>query len=183
MVLLTHQNVTRMLLVGPWLTTTPLTVEAGAEIVWIKFALGTFMPARPTHQFVNTESAFPDATSHSFWLKNKAWQFPDYNNADVFIEQLAKLGILAFDDTIPNELAGRPSQLAPRTVRYRFARATGQSHRHIVQVHRARQAFDMLRHAATIDEVIARLGYYDHPHLTRSLKKYTGTTPAQLRSS
>jgi hypothetical protein len=42
---------------------------AGAEILWIKFTLGAFMPHLPASSFLDAETILPEAASRSFWLK------------------------------------------------------------------------------------------------------------------
>jgi hypothetical protein len=38
----------------------------GAELLWIKFKLGTFMPHLPVRDFLNVETTLPGAARHSF---------------------------------------------------------------------------------------------------------------------
>jgi AraC-like DNA-binding protein len=39
----------------------------------------------------------------------------------------------------------------------------------------------LIQEGSPFDDVIAELGYYDHAHLGRSLKRYIGRTPTELR--
>ena len=71
----------RVVFVGPWTTAGVTYYDEGAEILWIKFGLGTFMPHLPARRFLDTETILPDAASRSFWLKGSAWQFPNHENA------------------------------------------------------------------------------------------------------
>jgi AraC-like DNA-binding protein len=50
----------------------------------------------------------------------------------------------------------------------------------IKQVARAQQAATMLQQGSTILDTVYTLGYFDQPHLTRSLKQWIGYTPAQI---
>ena len=70
--------------------------------------------------------------------------------------------------------------MAPRTLRHRFLRATGLTHCHIRQFERAQQAATLLRQGTSILDTVYALGYFDQPHLTRSLKQFVGHTPAQI---
>jgi methylphosphotriester-DNA--protein-cysteine methyltransferase len=70
--------------------------------------------------------------------------------------------------------------MAARTVRHRFLRATGLTQLHIYQAERARRAEALLRQGVSILDTVFEAGYYDQPHLTRSLKRFIGHTPAQL---
>ncbi|HEX9067804.1 MAG TPA: helix-turn-helix domain-containing protein, partial [Ktedonobacterales bacterium] len=77
-------------------------------------------------------------------------------------------------------LADEPHALADRTVRHRFVRATGLTQAHIHQVARAQRAASLLRQGKPILDTAHEAGYFDQPHLTRSLKRFIGHTPAQL---
>ena len=84
------------------------------------------------------------------------------------------------EDTV---LRGRLQGLSPRTVRYRFLRATGLSQSSIRQIERAKQAAILLRQGIPISDTVHEVGYFDQPHLTRSFKKWIGHTPAQVLRS
>jgi AraC-like DNA-binding protein len=58
--------------------------------------------------------------------------------------------------------------------------ATGLTYGTIVQIERAREAVTVLKRGASIADAIYQVGYYDQPHLTRSLKRFVGKTPAQI---
>jgi methylphosphotriester-DNA--protein-cysteine methyltransferase len=68
---------------------------------------------------------------------------------------------------------------ASRTVRHRFLQATGLTQNHIRQFRRAQQAAALLEQGVSILDVVDTLGYFDQPHLTKALKRFTGKTPAQ----
>lgn len=174
----------RAVFVGPWTTAGTARYEEGAEIMWIKFGLGAFMPHMPVGRFPDTETVLPDASSRSFWLKGSAWPFPNHENAETFVERLVRGGVLARDPLIEAVLRGRPQELSPRTVRHRFSRATGLSQNRILQIERAQHAATLLRQGGQISDAVHEAGYFDQSHLTRSLKQWVGRTPAQiLRSS
>lgn len=61
-----------------------------AEILWIKFRLGTFMPYLPARDFLDAETFLPSASSRSFWLQGSTWQFPTYENVETFIDRLVR---------------------------------------------------------------------------------------------
>jgi methylphosphotriester-DNA--protein-cysteine methyltransferase len=58
--------------------------------------------------------------------------------------------------------------------------ATGITQRAARQIERARYTTVLLQQGVSIPDTIRRAGYYDQPHLTRSLKRYIGQTPRQL---
>jgi methylphosphotriester-DNA--protein-cysteine methyltransferase len=48
------------------------------------------------------------------------------------------------------------------------------------QIERARYATLLLRQGISIPDTTHEAGYFDQPHLTRSLKYFIGQTPAQI---
>jgi methylphosphotriester-DNA--protein-cysteine methyltransferase len=48
------------------------------------------------------------------------------------------------------------------------------------QIERARHATNLLRRGAPIVDVVHDAGYFDQAHLTHSLKRFVGQTPAQI---
>lgn len=180
MVFTKYQGETRAIVVGPWTTSGRVPIQSGAEILWIQFKLGTFMPHLPTRNILNSETVLPKATSQSFYLYGSAWQFPDFENVDTFLKRLHRQEILVRDPLVNAVLEDHPLDVSPRTVRHRFLQATGLSQKHIQQMERAQQAADLLRQGTPIVDTALELGYYDQPHLTKSLKQFIGYTPAQL---
>ncbi len=167
-------------LTGPLTTSGVVPFTEGAEILWIKFKLGAFMPHLPLGNFLDTEATLPEASGHSFWLNGSAWQFPDFHNADTFLDRLARRDILTFDPLVSAVLADRPHDYSPRTVRHRFLRATGLSQNQIHQIERAQRAAALLGQGLPILETVCETGYFDQSHLTRALKVWVGHTPSQL---
>ncbi len=170
----------RPLVVGPLTTAGTAVWGEDAEILWIKFKPGTFIPHMPTKDFLDKEVILPEAASQSFWLKGSAWQFPDFENADTFVDRLVREEIVVRDPIVNAVLEGQSPDVADRTVRHRFMQATGLSHNHIQQIQRAQRAAALLRHGKSILDTVYELGYYDQPHLTKSLKQWVGHTPSQI---
>jgi methylphosphotriester-DNA--protein-cysteine methyltransferase len=67
-------------------------------------------------------------------------------------------------------------------VQRRVAAATGLTQGGIRQVERARQAAILLGEGVAPLDVVNRLGYYDQPHLARSLQRFIGRTATELRA-
>ena len=180
MVFVKKDGESQAVFVGPWTTTGVAHFKKGAEILWIKFGLGTFMPHMPLGKFSDAETVLPDASSRSFWLKGSAWELPGHENAETLVERLVRGGVLVRDPLVDAALRGRPQDLSPRTVRHRFLRATGLTRGRIHQIERAHEAAALLQRGRPISDAVHELGYYDQPHLTRSLKRWVGHTPAQI---
>lgn len=180
MVIARQDDRARMLVVGPWTSAGVASWAEGAELLWIEFRLGTFMPHLPARNFLDSETVLPEASSRSFWLKGSAWQFPDHENVETFVDRLVRNGVLVRDPLVDAVLEDRPQELSSRTVRHRFLQATGLTHSRIRQIKRAQQAATLLQKGNPISDAIHEVGYFDQPHLTRSLKQWIGHTPAQI---
>jgi AraC-like DNA-binding protein len=168
---------------GPRTRSTSTTIPEHTTLLGIQFELGTFMPHLPPSCLVDDALTLPTVSDNLFWLKDSAWQFPDYDNADTFADRLACEGLLVFDRTIEKALQNKPVHLSTRSVQRAFAHATGLTQRKIAQIQRARHAMTLLQRGMSILDTVVCAGYADQPHLTRSLKQLMGHTPAQLSPS
>jgi AraC-like DNA-binding protein len=177
----TRQNGTITLTVrGPETKATPLHCSADGEWLGIRFKLGTVMPHLPASTLVDGAVNLPDAGSRSFWLHRTAWQIPDFENADTFIDRLVRDGLLVREPIVQAALHDQLKDLSLRTVQRHFLRVTGLTHSAVRQIERACYATTLLQQGLSILDVVYEAGYYDQPHLTRSLKYYIGQTPAQI---
>lgn len=166
---------------GPETRASEADYPAHAQFFGITFKLGAFMPELPVKRMIDRQDVFlPAASPTSFWLQGAAWELPTFENADVFVGRLIRQGLLARDRAVEAALQGRAPDLAPRTLQYRFLRATGLTHKAIQQIERARSAAALLERGAAIPDIAFDLGYFDQSHLTNSLKRFIGKTPAQL---
>jgi hypothetical protein len=166
--------------VGPLSAAGTVNFTEGAEILWVRFKLGTFMPHLPAKNILNTETVLPgEAAKNSFWLHGSAWQLPDFENVETFVDLLARKEMLVRDPLVETALRERPHDTPPRTLRHRFLQATGLSHNLIRQFERAQKAAALLEQGVPILETVHQAGYYDQPHMTRELKRFIGHTPKQ----
>jgi hypothetical protein len=180
MVFARHKGRFHPFVVGSPKTAGTASWTAGAEVLWIKFKLGAFMPHLAAKHYVDTETLLPDASNRSFWLKGSAWEFPDYDNVEGFVKRLVREAVLVLDPVVRSALQDQSPPVAPRTLRHRFLQATGLSQNHIRQFARAQRAVGLLRQGVSIVDTVYQAGYFDQPHLTRALKQFFGHTPAQL---
>jgi AraC-like DNA-binding protein len=65
-------------------------------------------------------------------------------------------------------------------VQRRFLRATGLTHGALCQIESAQKATALLEQGVSILDTVELVGYADQPHLTRSLKRFVGRTPAEI---
>lgn len=175
------QGKVTMMLRGPETKATPVgnSPDEG-EWVGILLTMGAFLPRLPASKLVDGGVDLTTASGNSFWLGDSIWQFPDYENADIFIERLVREGLLACDPVVEAAVHGHHKDLTQRAVQYRFLQATGISQSTARQIERARYATLLLQQGVSIIDTVQMAGYYDQPHLTRSLKRFIGQTPAQL---
>ena len=159
--------------------------EFPAEGEWfgIAFKLGTFVPHISPSSLIDGNIVLPGTSGRSFSLCHSAWQFPNYENADTFVDRLVRAGILVHEPIMNAVHQGQSQSLSLRTVQYRFLRSTGLSHRTIRQIERARYAMALLKQGVSIFDTVYQAGYSDQPHLTRSLKHFIGQTPAEIPST
>lgn len=175
------QGKVTMMLRGPETKATPAgNPPAEGEWVGILLKLGAFLPHLPTNKLVDGGVDLMTASRNSFWLDGSVWQFPDYENAETFVERLVREGLLFRGPVVEPALQGQFKDLTQRAIQYRFLQATGITQSTARQIERARYATFLLQHGVSIPETIQQMGYYDQPHLTRSLKRFVGQTPAQL---
>lgn len=177
-----HQAETTLTVRGPETIATPATCQwEDAEFFGIVFKLGAYMPHLPPGCIKDRRDAnLPEAADNSFWLHGTAWQYPDYDNADTFVERLARDGLLVREPVVEAVLCGGLSGVSLRTRQRQFLRVTGLTHSAIRQIERARFATLLLQHGASIPDAVFEAGYFDQAHLTRSLVRFVGQTPTQI---
>lgn len=180
LVVWTVQGNTHFTVRGPETHATVAHCPEHEEFVGILLTPGAFMPCLPVADLVDRALDLPEASDHRFWLDGSSWQYPSYEQADTFVDRLARAGLLASEPIVDATLQGRPVYFSPRSLQRRVLSATGLTLGTMRQIERARYAIDLLRAGVSIPDTIALAGYFDQPHLTRSLKRFIGQTPAQI---
>jgi AraC-like DNA-binding protein len=166
---------------GPETLASNAAIPEDADFFGIRFKLGTFLTNFSANELVNNGINLPETGgSKSFWLNGSAWQFPSYDNADVFVNRLIREGLLMHDEIVAGVLQNQPQYASIRTVRRRFLRATGLTHKDIQQIERAQKAAELLQRGTPILDAVDALGYFDQAHMTNSLKRFMGQTPTQI---
>lgn len=166
---------------GPETVVTSVDIDGEAESWGITFAHGSSMPHLPPARLVDSFAISPHATAARFVLGGDEWPIPDYDSAEQFAGRLVRAGVLVRDPLVDEVVAGAPAEIGARTVQRRVAAATGLTQGSIRQIERARQAAVLLGEGYTPLQVVERLGYYDQPHLARSLQRFIGRTATELR--
>jgi len=166
---------------GPETRATTADCPADGDWVGIRFKPGAFLPRfLPATVRDRRDVTLPGATMHSFWLESSAWEYPTFENAETFVARLVKRGLIVRDQSVDALVRGEPELLSRRSAQRHFARATGIPHATYRTIKRARYATNLLRQGLPILEVVHLAGYFDQPHLTRSLKHLIGQTPAEI---
>ena len=181
MVLTQLRGKSSLTLRGPETTATPVDCAAEGQWVGIRFKPGTIMPRfLPGSLRDHNDVTLAPATGHSFWLNGSALEYPSFDNAESLVKRLAKSGILSRDPIVEDTLLRRPRELSLRSAQRHFLRSTGVTYARFRQIERARYATILLREGVSILDVVSRLGYCDQAHLTRSLGRFIGETPAKI---
>jgi AraC-like DNA-binding protein len=183
MVVTRQRGTARLTVRGPETKATTSPIPEDAEFFGIQFSLGTFMPGLPPGQLVDRSLTLPQATTTTFSLDGAGWELPGPDNADVFVDRLARAGLLVHDPVVPAALLGDVEGLSTRSVERRVARATGLTRGAIGQIRRAERAVELLGWGVSPLDVAGQAGYADQPHLTRSLRRFAGGTPSQIAAS
>jgi AraC-like DNA-binding protein len=181
MVVTRHNGKTTLTVRGPETNAATLDCPAEGEWLGIRFKLGTFMPHLPARNLLDRRDVtLPEATGQSFWLNGSAWEYPDFENAETFVNRLVHDGLIMVDLPVRAALQGRQQKMSIRTAQRHFLQATGMTHSTIRQIERARHATNLLKQGVSIIDTVPEAGYFDQAHLTRSLKYLIGQTPAQI---
>ncbi len=181
MVIATINGKTLITARGPETKASQADFPADAEFFGITFKLGTFMPHLPLKTLLDrNDTTLPLVSNNSFWLHGSAWELPTFENAEVFVNRLIRQGILARDPVVEAVIQGYTPKISIRSLQYRFREATGLTHKTIQQIERAFRAVSLLEQGTSILDTAFKLGYFDQAHLTNSLKRFLGKTPAQI---
>ena len=183
MVVTRQAGVASLTVRGPETRAAIAPVPQDAEFFGIPFSLGTFMPALDLRQLVGTGLTLPPASNDRFWLDGTTWELPGPDNADVFVDRLVRAGLLVHDPVASAALHDDVGGLSTRSIERRVARATGLTRGAVRQIHRAEHAVELLGRGVSVLDVVRRAGYADQPHLTRSLTRFVGQTPAQIAAA
>lgn len=169
---------------GPETRGTSLTCSEGWEFFGVELRLGAYLPLYPPSGLTDLNDALlPILPGERIVLDNREWEMPNEQNVDVFLDRLARAGLVVFDPLVDEIRHGeRPRGMSERMAQIRFRRAVGISHRKLVSIEQAQQAAQLLTAGSSIADVVSACGYYDQPQLARAMRWATGHTPGELRS-
>ena len=171
----------RVAVQGPETGATTAPVPVDTEFVGIRLSLGTTLERLPTGRLVDDAAEFGDVSRYSVRLFGHTVPLPDYEDAEDLVRRLVRAGVIVRDPLVSEVLAGRSPEVTARTIRRHFSNVTGLTPGTVRQIERARAAASLILTGAPIADVAHDLGYYDQPHLARSLDRFVGHTATELR--
>jgi hypothetical protein len=175
------EGTTTVTLHGPETRAREVYCPPNGEWFAIRFKAGTFMPRLPVANLLNGRDVnLPSAFRGKFRLHGRAWEIPNFENAETFVARLARGGIIARDPAVEAALGGDGLALTQRSAQRHFLHATGITFTALRNIERARRATQLLRAGVSPSDVAFEAGYFDQPHLTRSLRQLIGITPARI---
>jgi hypothetical protein len=166
---------------GPETVSGTAPVPEDVMFVGIEFAVGTSLRAVPTSALVDGGVELPDTTRRTFRLDGARWEIPGPDDAEALVDRLVRCGAVVRDPLVAAVRRGDRPAVTERTVERRFRAATGLTRGAVRQIERARAAAQALAAGVPVADAVAELGYFDEPHLARSLRRYVGRTARQLR--
>lgn len=171
---------THVTLRGPSRSATVVSIPRDAEFFGIRFRPGAFLRPHPVAGLVDRDMTLPEGVGRTFRFDNASWEIPTLGNADVFLDRLIRRGLLVRDPVVQSALQGRLPGLSRRSIERRVKGATGLSLGIIRQIERAQAAAALLDQGISILDTVVQTGYADQAHLSRSIKRFIGQTPAQI---
>lgn len=170
-----------VLLRGPVSRGTLVECPPNGEWLAIRFRLGTYLPWMPTAALIDHQDLqLPVLPDGRFWLSDRAWEIPDFDNAEAFVARLASLGVIARSHATDAAIVGDIDWMSQRSVQRHFRRVTGMTFSSYQQIERARHAAALLASGQSVLGTAFEAGYYDQAHLTRAVRHLIGMTPARL---
>ena len=92
---------------GPETRATTIECPPDGEWAAIRFRLGVHMPSLPTHLLLDHRDVhLPVSADGSFELQGFRWPLPDLENAERYVDQLARCGVIARDDVVEAAIRG-----------------------------------------------------------------------------
>lgn len=184
-----RRGTTEVTVRGPETRATVVPIPQDADFFGIRFSLGTYMPDLPPARLVDRTVTLPLASGTSFRLGGSSWELPGpedaHDRVDELVDRLTGAGVLVHDPVAAAAVAGGDVvvDLSARTVERRVARATGLTRGLVRRIRRAERATDLLAGGAPPGDAAHLAGYADQPHLTRSLTRLMGQSPARIAAA
>lgn len=159
----------------------PVDHEAGDELLVVAFKPEVYLPKLPGHKTFQLGVMRPvENKDRSFWIDSDRLEVPSFDNVEHMVAAMARKGLIERDPVVARALQGNGQRLDERSIQRHFAAVTGLSFKGFQQIARAQEAARLLRAGRSLSQVAAELAFTDQSHMTHSLKRFLGQTPAQL---
>ncbi len=157
-----------------------LDYKAGEQSVVIQFAAGAFLPSFKGAPFTNNFMMLPLIDNTHFQLDGHTFAWPTFEGAEELINRMVRLGVLANDAIVDGVLRGAPKATSKRSVERHFKATTGITPKKLADIRRAQEAVRLLKAGKDPSVAAIDAGYYDQPHLSKSLKQLMDTLPSDV---
>ena len=157
-----------------------LNYKAGEESVVIQFAAGAYLLDFKGAPFTDSFIMLPLPDDTHFELAGQVFSWPTFENAEELIADMVQRGVLANDVLVDGMLHGTPKAASKRSVERHFKTTTGLSPKKLADIRRAQEAVRMLKTGKDPSAAAAEAGYYDQPHLSKSLKRLMDSLPSDV---
>jgi hypothetical protein len=159
---------------------TRLPYKKGEKSVVISFAAGAYLPYLKRAPLRDEFIMLPVVGGQGFRLAEKTFPLPTFQNAEALVENMVRSGVLKNDGVVDGVLQGSPKAASNRTVQRHFKATTGLTRKQLEEIRRAQQAVRLLKAGQDSATTAAEAGYYDQPHLTKSLKRLMDSPPSNV---
>lgn len=134
-------------------------------------------------KIVNDEYKLPIVSNQILLTDTILANAPVYDNAELFIDMLVDAEVVQRVDNLVDIIEQDSPHVISRTAQRHVKHITGLTKSRIVGIRRAQKARVLIEGNMNLADVVVECGYYDQSHLTREIKRITGLTPMQLKSS
>jgi hypothetical protein len=171
---------TEVILTGPVIQPETIAYQAGQTNWGIVFKAHVFITSLSKKAMLNNRTTLSVTPRHTFLLGKHEIAIPAYEEAEAFVEDLVKRGVLSASPTVARALSGKPPAMSVRHLQRQYAAVAGLTKGQVEQIQRARHAFVLLEQGKSIAAAASEAGYADQAHLTRSLRLLAGQTPGRI---
>jgi len=153
---------------------------AGIESTGIALKPGVYVRDLNGKDIVDRQKTLKKAGDMFVELSGHLFKIPDFDTAEIFIEELIASGVLIVNKVVTSFNEGDTRGVSDRSLRRHVAQTTGLSPYFFHQIQRAQHATLLLQQGASIARAAAEAGYTDQAHMTKAVKQLMGRTPAQI---
>jgi hypothetical protein len=176
-----RDGVTRLILSGPTTKVRPELLKTGDETLAIRLRTGVYLPFIAGSKLNDVDALLPTTDSTHFVLNGIRVAFPTFDNVEIFVEQLARLGLLRRNTVLEHALKSQAPLTNARSLRRYCLQTNGLTISSIRQIARAENARSLLASERTLTQIAYDTGYSNSGHMTNSFKHFFGHTPSALR--